>query len=437
MKQIIIIADDLTGAADTGVQFCPLFENTTLVSYLQLDQMLDAALPFSTLATALYTNSRAAGADTARKRVVAVARRLAKEEPLWIYKKIDSCMRGNVGAEVEALLDALGYEISFIAPAFPEMGRTTIEDIHRIHGIPLNQTEISQDPVTPVTESRLSRIMAAQSRYPVAHVALPFLEGDQIGMREEIEHQFRRGVRHLVFDATCRAHLDCIAQMTFSLQHKILPVGSAGLAGSIADLLPLKPASDGRVKGSAPRGFNLLVCGSTSDVTGRQIRKLLENHSYEVICLAPLMLADQDRRDDFLKALSSAQSSLLKKNVILTIEPRYIDRTAHRPADCQQAAASVARGLGRFVAGVAATTKPGHLFLTGGDTADAVLSAIEAKGIRISGEIVAGVVQGVLLGGPLNGMPVVTKAGAFGREDTLVTLHEIWEKREERCDKTL
>jgi uncharacterized protein YgbK (DUF1537 family) len=223
--------------------------------------------------------------------------------------------------------------------------------------------------------------------------------------------------------------------MTFSPQHKILPVGSAGLAGSIADLLPFKPGADGRLKGSDPEGFNLLVCGTTSEVTGRQIRKLRENRSYEVICLAPVMLADKNRRDDFLKTLSSAQSSLLKKNVILTIDPRYTGRTALRQTDRQQAAAAIARGLGRFVAGVAATAKPGRLFLTGGDTADAVLSAIEAKGIRISGEIVAGVVQGVLLGGPLNGMPVVTKAGAFGREDTLVTLHEIWEKEEERCDK--
>ena len=85
-------------------------------------------------------------------------------------------------------------------------------------------------------------------------------------------------------------------------------------------------------------------------------------------------------------------------------------------------------GLGRFLAGVLTETRPGLLFLTGGDTADAVLTFAGGKGIRILGEVVTGVVEGTLIGGPLDGLPVVTKAGAFGGEDTLVVLHETWQK---------
>jgi len=81
--------------------------------------------------------------------------------------------------------------------------------------------------------------------------------------------------------------------------------------------------------------------------------------------------------------------------------------------------------VGRLVAGILTESKPAVLFLTGGDTADAVLSAVKAEGMRIFGEILKGVVQGALIGGPLNGLSVVTKAGAFGHEDTLVELHEI------------
>ncbi len=81
-------------------------------------------------------------------------------------------------------------------------------------------------------------------------------------------------------------------------------------------------------------------------------------------------------------------------------------------------------GLGRFLSAVLTEIRPGFLFLTGGDTADAVLSAVGAEGIRILGEVVTGVVRGTLIGGPLDGLPVVTKAGAFGRDDTLVILHE-------------
>jgi uncharacterized protein YgbK (DUF1537 family) len=85
-------------------------------------------------------------------------------------------------------------------------------------------------------------------------------------------------------------------------------------------------------------------------------------------------------------------------------------------------------GLGCFLAAVLTKTRPGLLFLTGGDTADAVLTSAGGKGIRILGEIVTGVVQGTLIGGPLDGLPVVTKAGAFGGDDTLVVLHEAWQR---------
>ena len=228
MDNIVIIADDLTGAADSAVQFCPYFDDTMLVSYQKWDRILEPTLPASTQATAIYTNSRALGVDQARKRLVSLAQGLGEIEALRIYKKIDSCMRGNVGSEADALLDQLGYEASFITPAFPEMGRTTLEDIHKIHGIPLDQTEISQDPVTPMTESSLTRIVALQSRYPVGHVGLAFLENSNHRLIIEIERQLQSGVRHIVFDATNRAHLDRIAQLFFSLERKILPVGSAG-----------------------------------------------------------------------------------------------------------------------------------------------------------------------------------------------------------------
>ena len=69
------------------------------------------------------------------------------------------------------------------------------------------------------------------------------------------------------------------------------------------------------------------------------------------------------------------------------------------------------------------------IFATGGDTADAVLSAAGARGIEIFGEVVTGMVQGAILGGPRDGMPMVTKAGAFGNKNALVVLHETWKAK--------
>jgi uncharacterized protein YgbK (DUF1537 family) len=367
-------------------------------------------------------------ADAANQRLVSVARELAGEESYRVYKKVDSCMRGNVGSEADALLDELNFDVSFITPSFPEMGRTTREDIHLVHGVPLDQTEISRDPTTPVKESRVSVIVQSQSRHPVGHVGLNFLEDSQNCLSEEIEGQLSKGVKHIVFDAISRDHLDRIARLFSISEYKILPIGSAGLAGSIAKQLTAGSVSDAFLKLNSPGSFNLLVCGTASAVTGRQIDQLSEIPSYNVFQLNPAMLAGRNRTGEFSELTATVRTGLLQKNAILTIKSQQNDRNDPGRINFQQSADSVVRGLGRLVADVVAVTKPGNLFLTGGDTADAVLTAIEAESIRIVGEVVAGVVQGVIIGGLLNGLPVVTKAGAFGQKDTLVAVHEFWRK---------
>ena len=425
MNQILIIADDLTGAADTGVQFCPFYDDTILISYLHLS---NALVPASGSAVALYTNSRALVEKTARERLRSIARRFSKFEPPWIYKKIDSCLRGNPGVETEALMVELGYEASFIAPAFPEMGRTTVNCIHLVHGIPVGQTEISRDPVTPVTESDLCRIIQSQSRYPVGHIPLNLLEAEEAALPNEIEHQIRGGIRHIVFDTTCRKHLDRIARLILSSSHRILPVGSAGLAAGFGGLLPPGPILKTHDHRTSEDGNHLLVCGTSSEVTRRQIKTLVEVYPYEEIALDPGILTDEHQRDAFLNSASLVRSRLSAKHIVITIDSAQHSPASARQLNQQQAAQSMIAGLGRFLSAVLAETRPGFLFLTGGDTADAVITSAGGKGIRILGEVVTGVVEGTLIGGPLDGLPVVTKAGAFGGEDTLVVLHETWQK---------
>jgi D-threonate/D-erythronate kinase len=422
MDNFVIIADDLTGAADTGVQFSPFCDGTVLISYRQLPytETLD---PGS--ATALYTNSRALDKMSAHTCLRAVARQLIKLEPLWLYKKIDSCLRGNPGAETEALMVELAYDVSFIAPAFPEMGRTTLDGAHLVHGIPLAQTEISRDPVTPVTESDLAKIIRSQCRYPVGHIPLNLLEGEETILQDEIERQIHGGSRHIVFDATCRGHLDRIARLVFSSSHRILPVGSAGLAAAIGGLLPPGPIVKHHHHSFAEVGHHLLVCGTNSEVTRRQIKTLVAVYNYEEIALDPDILIAEHRKNDFANRVSLVQSKLSAKHSIITIDASRQSAAATQQLISQTMAQAMIQGLGRFLSTVMIGIRPGLLFLTGGDTADAVLTSVGAQGIRILGEFVAGVVRGTLIGGPLDSLPVVTKAGAFGGDDTLVVLHEM------------
>jgi uncharacterized protein YgbK (DUF1537 family) len=435
MDKIVIIADDLTGAADTGVQFCHFFEETVLLPYHQLAHGFEAILPSASQALSIYTSSRAMDACAASDRVTSVGHQLSTSKSIWIYKKVDSCLRGNLGVEIEAVMDTLGYESSFIAPAFPEMGRTTVNDIHQVHGTPVSETEISRDPVTPVTDSHLSRIIAAQSCYPVGHVALNFLNADEAGLQVEIERQIRLGVKHVVFDTTSQGHLDRIARLIFSSERRILPVGSAGLATSLGRLLPQKPAAKKRVWPASEKRNHMLVCGTASEVTKLQIKNLIETYAYEEVILEAEILGDQNQRNAVLKKVPSVRSKLCKKNVVIRIDWPQNDDGTFKQNERLRKAESIAHGLELFVASVLKETEPDFVFATGGDTAEAVLNAVQAGGIQIFGEVVTGMVQGKILGGLKNGLPIVTKAGAFGNKEALVVLHDTWQGQKEKVPK--
>jgi uncharacterized protein YgbK (DUF1537 family) len=441
MLDIAIVADDLTGAADTGVQFCPRFKGTVLLSHANFLPGSVEGLGFPVQVLALHSNTRAKKTGPAQERLSHIARRLAPLRPAYTYKKVDSCLRGNLGAEVEALMDNMGYDLSFIAPAFPEMGRTTLHDLHLVDGTPVGETEVSRDPVTPVTESRLSRVVKTHTRFKVAHVDVGFMEGagertgERLGI--EIERQIGLGVRHLVFDATCRTHLDKIVSETLRISKKILLVGSAGLAGSLAGHFPKNPFPDDSSPGGSQEGnhlqegSHLMVCGTTSERTGLQVSALIKAYAYEKVALSPSLLGDPARQADLVTEAGLAGVVLDKNNLIITIDGSHKDRAKAHKTRGVLSPEAVARGMGVFVSRVLERTRPATLFLTGGDTANAVLESLGAKGVRLFGEIVTGMVSGAILGGPMNGLAVVTKAGAFGGEDALVSFHKyLRDKRE-------
>ncbi len=426
MLEIAIIADDLTGAADTGVQCCPYFANTTLLSYRNLPPDPEA---FGPQALAIYTNTRSIKAEVARKRIRSLARRLLAYHPRRVYKKVDSCLRGNVGAEVDAMVDEMGFDLSFIAPAFPDLGRLTLHDVHLVHDTPVAETELSRDPVTPVTESQLSRIIAAQSRYRIDHVDLQCFDGSDHEMLAQIDSLANSGTRHLVFDAVQQVHLDRIARIVLESPRNILLVGSAGLARGLMGHFPERPALR-RDKGRHfLKGYHLLVCGTVAEITRLQISALREAHPYDVISLTPRLLLDTTQRDELLLKANQAQRILSENNVIIRVGTGERPEVGVGRKPSTRRTEGIVRGLGLFVAEILRKTTPASLFLSGGDTATAVLRAMGAQGIRLHGEIVPGMAVGTLMEGPMEGLPVVTKAGAFGQKETLVALHEHWLKK--------
>src|SRR5829696_6365168 len=151
--RVAIIADDLTGAADTGVQLARAGYRTAVA-------FRDAPIPPAEDldAVALDTDSRAMPAGFAAKRVMEAGHTVRHAR--IVYKKLDSTLRGPIAAELAAALGASGRDRAVVAPAFPAAGRTTVDGVQLVRGVPVHETEAKNDPRTPVREGHVPTLLA-------------------------------------------------------------------------------------------------------------------------------------------------------------------------------------------------------------------------------------------------------------------------------------
>jgi D-threonate/D-erythronate kinase len=400
---LAVIADDLTGAADAAIQFRRIGAPVLLVSHRHLAS-LGLEYPGATLAVS--TDSRHLSPAAAAARVRRVGLSLQELGPRQVYKKIDSCLRGNIGAEVDELLDLLGCASAFIAPAFPAQGRATLHDIHFIRGVPLAASDLARDPVSPIRDSRLSELIARQSRHPVGRIDLTEFDGGPGRLQQATEHLLRQGRRVIVFDTTSQQHLDSIACLARDHFPRTLLAGSAGLALALAQCLPTRQESR-PWRGYLTGQRVLFVCGSGSEVLREQVEALVKEAG------VPRQVLDPDLWVDGRNELAGA--------VILQLAP-----VAAEGSKVSRVSPDQALGVLTAVSAEAIRRhRPEALFLCGGDTAAGVLDAVGAAGVWLQAEILPGLVQGIIKGGDCDGLTVVTKPGAFGDRDTLWRLYAI------------
>lgn len=406
-----VVADDLTGAADTGVQFCALAAPFLL---RPVDAVAGVAGSGGTGGLALFTNSRHDPPVAAGEKVRRAADILRRHPPRFVYKKVDSCLRGNIGAEIDALVDAMGFRAAFVAPALPGQGRTTENDIHLVRGVPVGESEIAKDPLAPVTESRLSRLIAAQSWLPVGRVDLADVAAGPTRLREVVRTLLDSGCRHITFDAAEDVHLGAIAAAANRFFPDVLLVGSAGLAASQAAWL--RREKDAPELPRSPRLRRMLwICGSASPLLVRQTGVLAHGTGVQPEVVPATVLADSDPSDR--QAVVRKVTAGWRRGVrIIVIAP-----VGSGPASDPQA---VADGMAAIAVDIVRREPPDGLFLTGGDTAEAVWRRLGASAIRLEGEALPGVIRGRWVGGAMDEQTVVTKAGAFGNPETLLKLHQ-------------
>lgn len=387
---IAIVADDLTGAGDTAVQFVRAGWSTRL-SVEGAKEALAAGAPDAEV-LAVTTQSRAmSDADAARVVQDNVAR-LRAAGAQRLYKKVDSTLRGAFKAEIEAARVAWREDaIAVICPAFPATGRTVEAGVLTVNGKPVTETSAATDPVTPVTESHIPTLLGC------GHVAAEPGESAQ-----SLAARIAKAGDVVVVDARNDDDLELLARAIAELGERVMPVGAGGLAVPLA-----------RVWAGADQRSPVIVVVTSQHSAARAQAEALRAAGATVWLPTLAQLADAAQWEAWAAPLveglaksdSDAQTLLL-----LAPEGRRDDLDSD----------TVAERLGALAARLVTETGAAGVVATGGDGARQTLMALSANGIALVDEVMGGVPLGTMTGGKAAGLPVVTKAGGFGTEDVLV-----------------
>ncbi len=396
IPEIVLIADDLTGSLDTGLQF----RKKGLITLVPLDW--NRPLPRAQ-ALVLNTHSRNLPGDIAYRKVFRICRRLKAG---GFYKKIDSTMRGNVGKEALAILDARRMAKAIVVPTVPVMGRAVERGILRVHGIPLLKTAYARDPFHPIWTSRVSRLLEKETGEPVGFIGIQEVRKGPSYLAEKIH---KTPARLLSLDAVLQSDLKIIAQACSLLPGQVLPCGSVGLADELN--LPIKREfRKPRKKGL--RGPLLIISASRNPTTAAQIEMAGNQSRF------PLVEPDLGRLTNPRTSGSEAKAVAQRLLEELSRGDGAILTTTfqeHRPGK----ETMIPKVLGRAAIHLLGKIRLGGLVLTGGDLAMGVCERLSSSALRIEEEVLPGIPCSTLTDGPFKELRMVTKAGGFGEKDAL------------------
>jgi uncharacterized protein YgbK (DUF1537 family) len=377
---MIVIADDLTGAAEIA-GIATRFALATRLLRLPLGELANTPV------TVIDTDSRHLDADEAAQRVRNVIARVARLEPDLIYKKTDSILRGPVRAELEALMEALERRTALLVPQNPSRGRTIHRGEYRVDGVPLHLTEFARDPTQPARTSHVlellgdSRLFACRSlKLGEVSPAEGITIGDAVAV-EELRHWTKQVDRGMLaaggadfFEAILEHH---------------------GLSGRTQQIIPNIDAG---------RRNRLIVCGSTSISS----RVLIERARVASVPICPmpdgLFYAVEENRTSLDRWITDIATALREAGRALMVIEQPLDP---RPGASARLEAALSLVVSRVLNEVPTTT----LFAEGGATASALCRTMSWSDFAVDGELANGIVQLRTMGTPQQ--TIVLKPGSY------------------------
>ena len=419
MIKLVIIADDLTGALDTGVQFSKKNMSTIVTTDLNFnfeDICKEADV------VVVDTESRHIPAAEAKERIKSVLSKFNKKEIRFFYKKTDSTLRGNLGSEIEGFMEGLNInEVSFI-PAFPSGKRTVKDGVLYVNNVKLAETQFAMDILNPVTDSFIPDIIKKQSDI---NVKLKDINEEFSPLDDKEKHIY-------IFDSENMEDMENIGKILYNKNKLNYTIGNAGFA----EILTHYIKSDTKKEEIILEDDRILfVCGSVN-ITSLKQCKYAEKIGYcsDSLKFGNIISEDYKNSDNYItdkeyfkEKINNNKKFLLRTSDSEDVIKKAIEYTEKNSISMEDLTSNIANSTGQLVSDLIREHEIRNLIIFGGDTLMGILKNIGCQYIIPVSEIFPGVVFTRAVGKD-TAINVITKAGGFGEESIIERINEFLEK---------
>ncbi len=406
------IADDLTGATDLALMLTRAGMRT-----VQVMGVPDAEADFEgfdavVVALKSRTNPSSEAVAWSLRTADVLLAHGAKQIFFKYCSTFDSTDQGNIGPVAEALIEMLGDEIGLACPAFPANKRSIYLGNLFVGEVPLAESPMKDNPLTPMRDSNLVRVLQGQTKLPVGLIPFAIVDQGRAVIANAFNALSAAGKRFCVVDAITDQHLMEIGAA--AADHKLITGGSGVAMGLPANFIAqgLMKATTGTKRMVAPKGRQLIISGSCSEATRGQVKAAIAAGipAFEVDACA---IGQGKLGADEIVAWSRKQPTSAPILIFSSAEPARVAEI-QKEFGRDEAGAMVERVLAAAAKALCADGFT-RVIVAGGETSGAVVAALGVGAIEIGPEIAPGVPWTLSRDG--QPLALALKSGNFGGPD--------------------
>jgi len=418
-----IIADDLTGANDTALQFHTKGAKTKIL----LDKSFSPNKKDCAEVWAISSESRNCDSNEAINRVEsAIKIFLDRFSFEYYYKKIDSTLRGHIALETLKVLEILEYDAAIIIPAFPQENRITVGGYHLLKGIPIGRTEIAMDPHSPIIESHIPTLLKSQldekQKDLVGIIELKTIMNGAGPILIKINELIKEGKKLIVADAASITDIEQIALAIKKCDKKVLPTGTAAGAQVLGKIW-LADVEDEKEPLRLEKLPKFIVSGTATQITAEQIEKLEQSDDYDNINFIALDTksivegVNEDIVSRIVTNLKSGVTVCVHTSHLIANFDGFSEDSFNAELTKEKLAGMITDYLADLTKQVLERIKV-ILITLGGETSYKCCSKIDSKELKLVDEVAPAISICV----DANEQWIVTKSGNLGNTKTLIEI---------------